>query len=79
MWSTFVVVGPPSFHLLHCVLQSQEPVFVQALDAEPTVERFNQGIIHWLSRAAEVELHAVGVSPLIVRPGDVLRTVVDTD
>ena len=74
-----VVVGPPSFDLLLGILPRQEPVFVQTLGAEPTIERFNQGIVCRLSRATEVQLHAISIRPLIQRFRGELGTVVDAD
>ena len=60
MTSMFVVVRPPAAELLLCVLQGQEPVFVQALGSKPTVEGFDQGVVRRLVRTTEVKLDAVG-------------------
>ena len=79
MTSMFVVVRPPAAELLLCVLQGQEPVFVQALGSKPTVEGFDQGVVRRLARTTEVKLDAVGVSPLIQRLRGEFGSIVHAD
>jgi hypothetical protein len=56
----FVVVRPPVADLLLDVLQQQTPVYIQALGADASVERFDQGVVRRLARTTEVKLDAVG-------------------
>ena len=52
---------------------------VEALFAEPSVERFDRGVVRWLAAAAEVEHDGVGVRPEIHRRAHELRPVVAVD
>jgi hypothetical protein len=79
MRTNAIVIIPPSFCHGPCFIERQEPVLVQTLVAKPTIERLNERIIRWLSWPAEVELHAVEVSPQIQAPRNELRTVVDSN
>ena len=45
IWSVIVVVLSPSFNLGSSIVQRQEPVFVQTLGANPSVERLDERVI----------------------------------
>ena len=62
-----IVVSSPGFHLLGSVLRGQEPVLVQALLTEASVERLNEGVVRGLPGPAEVQLHPVQAGPLFSR------------
>ena len=52
-----MVVSAPGFHLLLGILQVQEPVLVQALLPEPSVERLDEGVVRGLPGLVEVQLY----------------------
>ena len=79
MGSTLAVILEPLGDDLASVLATVEPVGVQALVAKPAVETLHEGVVDRFGRAAEVQMHAVRVSPLIKDIRDELRTVVDRD
>lgn len=56
-----VVVSAPILQLFGGVGKGQEPVGVQVLRPEATVEGFDVGVVGGLSRPAEVERHAFRV------------------
>jgi hypothetical protein len=41
------------------VLQRREPLYIQELIPKPTIETFDEAILHWPSRPNETQLHAV--------------------
>ena len=45
VWPFLVVISTPGLQLVDRVGKCQKPVRVQAFGAEPTVERFNEGIV----------------------------------
>jgi hypothetical protein len=49
MWAHGVVVLALSMDFSSCILDVEEPVLVQALEAELAVEGFAVGIIRWFS------------------------------
>ena len=58
-----IVVPSPRFHLLHSILQRQEPVLVQTLSRQPGVEYLDDRAVSGLAGPAEVELHTVEIHP----------------
>jgi hypothetical protein len=58
VWSALIVIMPPHFDLRSRIVERRELVHVQALIAESSVERLNEGIFHRFARTNEVELHA---------------------
>ena len=50
-----IVESSPRFHLLLSVIQGQEPVFIQALLAEPPIEVLDEGVVLGLQPTAEVQ------------------------
>jgi len=74
-----VVVLTPRCNLLSGIVDGQEPVFIQTLSANSTVERFNKRIIRGFSRTTEVESYFIGVSPLVKNLRSKLRTIVDSN
>jgi hypothetical protein len=57
----FVVVFAPILQLGSGVVKGHEPMGVQAFGAEPTIERFDEGVVGRLAGPGEVERNAVGV------------------
>ena len=55
----------PSLDSAARILKRQEPMRVQALLAQPAVERFNVGVIGRLARPGEDELDPICVGTLI--------------
>ncbi len=74
-----IVVPPKRVDLLLRILDGREPMHVQTLFAESSVERFDGGIVGWFAQTTEVEDHAVRVRPQIHRGADELRAVVAID
>ena len=58
-----VVVDPPSFDLLPGILQAQEPLDVQALASERTVERLDEGVLRRGTGTREVHGDSLLVHP----------------
>jgi hypothetical protein len=65
-----MVVLAPRFHDAAGVDDAQEPVLVEALVAQPTVEALAVGILDRLARIDEVQGDRVLVRPLLHRPAD---------
>jgi len=65
MGAFFVVVLTPILQLFSGVCKAQEPMCVQTLGSESTIERFDERIVGRLARPGEVERHAALVSPQI--------------
>jgi hypothetical protein len=54
-------------------------VLIRTLLSEARVERFNQRVVRWFSRSAEIELYFVPVCPPIQILGDELGSIVHLD
>ena len=54
---------PPSFTFMLGIGQAQEPVGIETLRPDPTVERFSKRIVRGFARPAEVEHDIVLVIP----------------
>src|ERR1044071_6563508 len=65
MRALFVVVPAPILHLFPRVRKVHEPVRVQTLGAEPTVECFDEGVVGRFAGPREVECDTVLVGPQI--------------
>src|SRR5690606_30878747 len=77
---SFLIVMPtPGLDFLPCVVQTHEPVLVQALGPQPPVERLDEPVVRGLSTPAEVQPDMVQVCPLIQHPAGKLAPVVDPD
>ena len=61
--SHFVVVAPPARDLLQCLMQRQEPLFVQALVSEFAVEALDVGVLRGLAGFVDQMAHAALVCP----------------
>src|SRR5271169_2404822 len=77
VWAYPVVIDPPVFDGLAGVVQSQEPVLVQAFLAELAMERLDVAVLHGTARRDEMQRDLVFVSPLIQRLGGELGAMVD--
>jgi len=71
-----VVVLTPFLHFHPGVVKRQETVSVEALGSELAVERLDECIIRWLSRAGKVELNAPLIGPQVQIAGDELGTLI---
>jgi hypothetical protein len=60
VWSVAVVVNAPGFDRRLCFCKRVEPLRVQALLPNSTVEGFGECILYWFARLNEVELYVVG-------------------
>src|SRR5450432_856900 len=74
-----VVVSTPSLAFCTGLVEADEPICIQTFGAEFAVEGFDEGIVGRFARPAEVERHALHVSPEIEVLADKLRTVIDAD
>ncbi len=54
-----------------------EPVLIQAVLSQPTVERLDAGVVRWFPWPAELQLHVVPMCPGVKHLGDEFRAVVD--
>ena len=59
MGSLLVVMAPPLLQLILGVLEGLEPVLVEALLTETTVERLDKRVVRGLPGPAEVDCHPV--------------------
>ncbi len=71
-----VVADAPGLDRPPRVLQIQEPVLIQALLAQPSVEALDEGVLYRLARPDELELHTPQMRPLIQGPARKLRPVI---
>ena len=74
-----VVLDPPRFDRLPHLLQRRDPVLIQALVPQPTIERLGNGIVRRFAGARERQLQPVALGPGIEGLGNELRAVVDSD
>ena len=74
-----VVILSPRFDLIPGIGQGQEPILVQALRSEFSVERLYERVISGFARSAEVQFDLVEVGPLIHGLRSEFATVVDLD
>ena len=58
-----IVESSPRFHLLLSIIQGQEPVFIQALLAEPPIEGLDEGVVLGLQPAREVQGQRCSAEP----------------
>lgn len=63
--TTYIIFLPPLLDEVLCFGQCLEPVGVQALCPEGSVERFAEGIVGRFAGTGEVDLHLVTISPHI--------------
>lgn len=73
------VVSAPSLHFFLRVCKRQEPVLVQAVRPESSVERFDERIVRRLARPGEVQRYGPRISPKVQIARNELRALVDTD
>jgi hypothetical protein len=74
--SLLVVLASPRLDDRPSVSQAREPVFVQTLVAQSTVERFDLGILVRLARLDQAQRHCIAIGPGEHRFPAELRTVV---
>ena len=63
MRSLQVVVVPPFFNDLTCFSEVSEPVLVQAIVSELSVEALTVGVLSWLSWLDKAEFHPSLLAP----------------
>ena len=73
-----IVIDPPRFDLLACILDRFELHHVQALIAQPPIERLDMPVFSGFSGMDEVELHASPTCPFLEHFRCELRAVIDT-
>ena len=74
-----IIVPPKRIDFLLRVLQRREPMHVQTVETQASIEGFDHGVVRGLAAPAEVQDHAVGVRPQIHRGTDELGPVVAID
>ena len=74
-----VVVSEPILHLCPRIGKRQEPVGVQALAAEPAVERLYERTVRRLARPLEVQRHVLRKGPKVEIAAGVRRALIDPD
>ena len=79
MWTALIVVVLPGCQRRSSVLERRKLGGVQALIAQPPVERLDQRVFNGLARADEIELHALPPGPLVEQLRGELGAVVDGD
>ena len=79
MGSRHVVILAPLFDCALGVRQVDEPVLVETLVSEPTVETFYERVLCWLPWFDEPELDAMLVGLGVEEATSKFRTVVDHD
>jgi hypothetical protein len=77
VWAFCVVIDPPIFYDFAGFADAGEPVLVQALIPEPVIETFDIGILGWLARIDEVQLHTVIIGPGIKSATSQFGAVID--
>jgi hypothetical protein len=63
MGPNLVVIPPPGFDFLSCILQADEPILIQAFIPELPVEALDESILDGLAWLDEAQLHASLVGP----------------
>ncbi len=79
VWPQMVVVHTPFFKLFPRVLDAPKQVRVQALIPQPSVEAFDEPVIHRLAGAYEVKFHSVLIGPCVQSPAAKLRAILHGD
>src|SRR5690606_25550560 len=77
--TALVVVPPPGFYRGSGEFERREPVRVQALVAQATVEALDERIVRRLTGPVEIQRDPVLVSPSVERLRDKLRAIVYPD
>jgi len=77
MRAVFVVILAPLFDLLLCVLNGHKPALIQAFLPQATIEPFDEGVVCWLARAAEMKPNSFSMNPLVQSLRSEVRTVVN--
>src|SRR6185437_5448714 len=77
VWMHLVVIDPPAFDGLPRIVQSEEPVFVEALLAELAMEAFDVAVLHRPSWCDEVQCDLVLIGPLVQSLRSELRAVIN--
>jgi hypothetical protein len=75
--AALIVVDAPGFDLRLRIGDRRELVHVQALIAEPSVERLDEGVFHWFAWSNEIALHAALIGPVLERPRPEFGAVID--
>lgn len=77
MRSTLVVVQPPASDQELGADQTSEPVDIEVLTANATVEALDEGVLDRLTRADELQMDVVVVHPLIQKLAAQFRPIVE--
>lgn len=65
MRALLIVVPAPNLHLLPGIFKVHEPVGIQALRPEASVEGLDERVVGWFAGSREVQRHTPGVGPQI--------------
>ena len=76
---TLTIFLSPRFYLRFCILQCREPVNIQALVPQSSVEGFDVRIVRWFTGAGELHRHLVLIRPKIHQSTLELAAVVTKD
>lgn len=79
MRSNTIVIDPPGFDFCFCIPQISEPVFVQTLIPELSVEALDEGVLDGFPRADEMKCDSSLIGPGIQGFAGEFGTVVDHD
>jgi hypothetical protein len=74
MRTPIIILLPPKSNLFPSVFQGKKPVLIQTFFPQPAVEGLDKCVIRGLPGSAEIQFHAIQVSPLIQYFTDTLRT-----
>lgn len=74
-----IVKSEPNLHLFSRIRKCQDPVRVQALSANASVERVDESIVRRLARPQEGQGDALGVRPQVELATDELGPLIDPD
>ena len=79
VWPALIVVDAPGFDRRLRIRNRRELVDVQALVAEPPVERFNEWVIRWFSGAGKFKFYTMGIGSTIQRNTNEFGTVIHSN
>ena len=79
MGSARIVINPPCFDLRFRICERNKLIHVEALVAQPPVQRFDERVFDRFTRPNEIQLHATSIRPIFKRPRLKLGAVVDCD
>jgi hypothetical protein len=79
MGAMLIVIASPSRDSDTRLCQAGEPVMVQAFILDATVETLDLGVLRWLARLDQFEVHTILIRPLIQGLAGKLRSLIRSD